>query len=487
MFLLLPSLAFALPAPCHSMSLEPWNSPLKPLPYPSHKAPTKEVRTVIDLPNRALSDNFVLHWGDETSLSVQKQEEILDYLEWSWTHEIEVMQYPAPYGTDHYLFNVYMGSSGSGAPSDAGVAGYYTTDEDGWPMVVLGQYVAENDDQYSVIPHEFFHAVQHSTERYPYSGPSAWYWEATATWMENQVLPDDPNYAVFLFGYAFLPHQSLLFFDYFDTGTIEEYHQYGAFIFPQFLSEYYSGSDWIRDSWVMDLGHEDPFSALLDGFEAEGLDPNAVFAEFAASNAYWDYTHQDWYTYYLDYYATYFSGSDQRVVEQLHPNGTGGWVDSSDVSPLEYASYHHIRLENSTHDTLYLSFEGNETGTDGSEAMWSLTIVRKLGDAVTYDWLGTTSRLNSVPIAALGVADELTLSISLLAGQYIEGEHFDYRYRLVPNPEMSGSEEPTTKQCGCHATPNKPWEMLSGLLLVAGFTRVRRQSRRHPRQSAVHQ
>ena len=119
------------------------------------------------------------HWGDEIDLSSKSRTRSCDHLEWSWVHEIETMEYPAPYGTDAYLFNVYMGSSGDGAPSDAGVAGYYTTDEEGWPMVVLSQYVAENDDQYSVIPHEFFHAVQHSTERYPYSGASAWYWEAT--------------------------------------------------------------------------------------------------------------------------------------------------------------------------------------------------------------------------------------------------------------------------------------------------------------------
>ena len=476
MVFLLTQFAFALPTPCHSMQLEPWDSPLNPVNYPEHKSPSKAQRDVYNLPNIALSDNFALHWGDDLSLSAQKQDAILDHLELSWTHEIEDMQYPAPYGSEQYLFNVYMGSSGSGAPSDAGVAGYYTTDEEGWPMVVLGEYIAEYDDQYSAIPHEFFHAVQHSTESYPYSGASAWYWEATATWIENQVLPDDPNYSVFLFGYAFLPHHSLLFFDYFDTGAIEEYHQYGAFIFPQFLSEYYDGADWIRDSWVDAAGYSDPFSYLLERFEAEGQDPNVIFAEFAANNAYWDYAHQSWYTYYLDYYASYFNGSDHRITDNINANGTGDWVSSSSEYPLEYAGYHHIRLQESINDLLYFSFEGDSIGSQGSEAVWSVTAIRRVGDSASYEWLGTFNAFDSVPLAMLATSDELVLSITVLADRYIEGERFEYQYKLVPTNADNDSEKMNPKGCGCQVADNNPLSTFWGLVLLCGITTVRRRS-----------
>ena len=267
----------------------------------------------------------------------------------------------------------------------------------------------------------------------------------------------------------------MLFFDYFDTGAIEEYHQYGAFIFPQFLSEYYDGADWIRDSWVLASGHEDPFSALKAQFESEGLDPNSIFAEFAATNAYWDYAHQDWYTYYLDYYASYFNGSDHRVVEQLNPNGTGGWIESNPEHPIEYAGYHHIRLEDSAHSILYLSFDGDDIGAQGSEAQWSVTVIRKMGDALSYDWLGTNSSLDSIPISALDVTDEMTLSISLLADRYIDGEDFEYRYRLVPAGDETDPESPSAKQCGCHAVQEDPWAMLPGFIFLIGLTRVRRR------------
>ena len=113
------------------------------------------------------------------------------------------MNFPAPYGTDSHLFNIYLGDSGSGAPSAYGNSGYYSVDNDGWPMIVLNQMILDSSaDQHGVLPHEFFHAVQHACETYDYLGDGAWYWEATAMWIESQIYPNLAEYAVFLFGFA---------------------------------------------------------------------------------------------------------------------------------------------------------------------------------------------------------------------------------------------------------------------------------------------
>ena len=157
MLIVLSTVALALPSvsPCHSMVSSHGIRLFSP--YWFHL--TSHLRSKFERPSTFL----ILHLlttlpfiGVMRLTFLSKSRTRLDHLEWSWAHEIETMQVPCALRNRCIFFNVYMGSSGDGAPSDSGVAGYYTTDEEGWPMVVLGQYVAENDDQYSVIPHASF-------------------------------------------------------------------------------------------------------------------------------------------------------------------------------------------------------------------------------------------------------------------------------------------------------------------------------------------
>jgi hypothetical protein len=108
----------------------PTNPPPPPL-------PNKDTRDAYDTPNSYESENFVLRWGygisDQTALAT------LEVFEATWDVLVDSSDYPAPWGSDSTKFNVYVGDTGGGTPTSYGYAGYYWTDPDGWPMVVLGE------------------------------------------------------------------------------------------------------------------------------------------------------------------------------------------------------------------------------------------------------------------------------------------------------------------------------------------------------------
>ena len=134
-----------------------------------------------------------------------------------------------------------------------------------YPMIVIAkQTVTDQDYMDFTIAHEFFHALQGRTNRYDYDeyGPGAWYWEATANWVESEVYPGSSGNAGFLIGYTFFPHYPVNFFDYPDQGTLQEYHQYGAFIFPQHLTDIEADSTLIRSSWQDTSNENDPMEVL---------------------------------------------------------------------------------------------------------------------------------------------------------------------------------------------------------------------------------
>ena len=100
-----------------------------------------------------------------------------------WDIEINQLGYEMPTSADTYLFNVYIGDTGSGAPQGYGAAGYFTGDNQGYPMIVIAKQTVMDEGYLDfTVAHEFFHALQGRTNRYDYDeyGPGAWYWEATA-------------------------------------------------------------------------------------------------------------------------------------------------------------------------------------------------------------------------------------------------------------------------------------------------------------------
>ena len=469
---------------CFTLTLLPQLQFVVPLPLPPPPpGPDKAERDDYGLPNASISENFALRWGDSADISEADIVRVMDSLEHSWSLEIETLGMPAPYGSEDWLFNVYIGDTGDGAPAVGGVYGYYSTDGQGWPMVVLSQdAVSASSETLTTIPHEFFHALQDAAGTYAYSGDSAWWWEATATWMESVAYPDDPNYAIFLFGFAFLPHYPLSFFDYYDTGSFQELYQYGAFIFPRFIAEQVADPETIIDTWLDPRGHTEPLAPLGEMLAEQGIELEEVIASFSAHNAVWDYVDGSTYDWYLSYYDDFpeYAAYDHRIAVEVDPGGTDGWaLPPAETLPGRYG-YNVLRLAEPADSSLWISVEGDQVGSEGTPARWAVTVIE---DGPTYQTIPITEGAGSLALSEL--SGEVLIVVTALADAASDEEVFEYRYAVDTQPpgaldtgDTGGASAPESR-CGCRGGAGAIW-----LLPLYGSLRSWRRKTMTPSPSA---
>ncbi len=404
----------------------PVRTPLAPAPPPPF--PGKQTRDLYDLPNSVESENFIVRWGDSGSVSQSNCEELLEIMETGWEYEVGVMEMPQPTTTETYKLNVYVGDTGG--PSASGAAGYFSGDQEGYPMIVINkEYLPYREYVEGTAVHEFFHATQWATGAYAdYGyGVSSWYWEATACWVEAEVWPDNPIYAIQLFGFAFIPHYALNFFDYPDTGALQEYHQYGAFIFPRYISEI--AADWtvVRDAWTEGLPSGDVLDELEDQLEERGLELRSVWSDFIAHNATWDYEDGFYYEYFLDYYGDYMD--DESIVNSLEGAGSQEWIEAGDPLPMRLGS-NTILLEDADSGYLNVDFEGDVEGDEGDDAWWTVRLVIEDGNQVSYDEVPLKDTVGSLRTELPSGTDNVYLVVGASTDRSNLDEEFGYRYRM---------------------------------------------------------
>ena len=398
-------------------------------------------------PNSSFSENFVLKWGPD-SLSRATTDTVLDAFEASWDRFVNDMDYEAPVGSDQFRFNVYVAETGQGSLSSYGAAGYFSYDSDGWPMIVLARNALDAEDAGAgTAVHEFFHAIQDAMDTWDYVDLGGWYYEATACWSVPEVIPGDKTYLTFVFGYGLLPNYAVNFFDYFDTGAFTEYHQYGAFLFPRYLTEHVSDWQIIRDSWQRNNSSNDPLQALMDLLDEEDIDFDQTFMDFAAHNALWDYEDGDWYSEYINYYASYFSEWDCRVSDSLPSGGDSDWREAdSGCLPQRYG-YNLIRLNRPDQGHAVLEFDGDSSGSRGTPSSWGLQWAQSGKTGSPYRPVALEDGLAGGDVFCdAGEADELWLAVANLGERFRDNETFDYRYRLEildSHPECGDSPEDT--------------------------------------------
>jgi len=335
----------------------------------------KADRDPYDVPNQRSSENFNVYWGNNGRVSADSVDRLIDAFELAWEIELNEMGHPAPAGTDTHRFNVYIADTGNGAPAGYGAGGYYSTDREGWPMIAIALGSLGTPDYADIAAvHEFYHAVQGSLNTYVYAGASAWYWEATATWASAQVMPDNFYHASFLFSYIYLPQLPVNFFDYPDTGVLEEYYQYGAYLWPLYLSE---RTDYtlIRDSWLDDSGTGDPIEALRIGLADRDLDLDDVWLDHLAANIVWNYPSGDELESWAFQYAAYYPESANVTADIVSASGTDGLIDGpADLAPMRYGS-NAIAINGPVGGPMTVRIEGDPEGDEGSPARFGARLV----------------------------------------------------------------------------------------------------------------
>jgi len=265
--------------------------------------------------NVVYSDRFALKWGPDLTLSDEEINRILGDFAFARDTQSGAWEMNDPTGYGGTYFNVYIGDTGGVVPSVLGNAGYYTLDGAGYPMIVLNKSMVD-DAPYmrSVIVHEFFHAVQHSHEAYFYEDTGLWYWETTASWAQGLAVPESSAFYSFLPWYALQP-QAGLYHHSMDEfgGQPPDLHQYGAFIFPWYISEELLVPEAVLASWRVGSVSDDPLR-ILESILTEDVVAEAL-AQHAARSLTWDYLRGDEFQAHVEGWASHMSEHDHRLTE----------------------------------------------------------------------------------------------------------------------------------------------------------------------------
>lgn len=446
--------ALAAPLPCGTPAFLPLrDGPLGVAPDRAPPAAKAERDAWGTYPHVAASTNFVVKWGDGGAVSQEEVDALLDAFEEGWAVEIGEMGHPAPLGTDTWLFNVYVGDTGDGTPSSNGAGGYYWRDDDGMPYVVVARdSLYYPDYAQGTAVHELYHALQDAVGTYGYGDGNvgAWYWEATAGWAQGEVYPENATYAQFLMGYAWLPELPVGFFDYPDSGALEEYHQYGAFIFPRYVSEVAADRDLVVQSWLDAGGEEDPVAVLAAGLEARGVAFADAFGDFAARNAGWDYADGDVYADSLMAWSGYFD-DNAASADNVGEEGTGGWLDLPEGHAPQRHGYAVVRAHLGAYGAR-IDVGGDPVGSRESPSAWRVTVVEVDDDVMTYHPVTLDGEgEGSVVLRGDG---EAWIVAAAVPDRAESGETFGFAYGVEPGeppdteaPEGGKGEEPAA--CGC--------------------------------------
>ncbi len=413
-----------------------WPGPLRPVfaapPAPPH-AGAVDADPTGTWPNTLPDGHFVLKWGDEGNVDAADAGIVLDALGRAWVAEVEVLGYPEPYGSDTFLLDVFLGDTGDGLPDTFGARGYEGRYEDGRPYIVLHPGLIEERKLLEVTAvHELFHALQDnagSDYRFATDSPSGFWYEATAMWMEQVVVPETDDWYRSVWAYASTIREPLRASFPVDNSARGN-RAYGLAVLPWFLAERLD-DDLIRASWTT-AGEPDVLVVLAAELAARGEDPDQVFSDFAAKNAFWDYPDRSQMFSLVDAHRDHDGDMYRRepalpeapvVVPPAEGPAEGGTV--------------YVRVPLSGfEEKLAIEAEGDEFGDAGSTARWDLRVV--LGDgedpALVYAEL---------PVSRGVLAGELEpggLRVLVLAATVWglgEGERAGLRYtmrRIVPEP-----------------------------------------------------
>jgi hypothetical protein len=139
------------------------------------------------------------------------------------------------------------------------------------------------------LAHEFFHAIHFGMDYTEYEGdkadPRLYWWEMSATWMEEMAYDHINDYYGYLSYYLEEPWLGLQFFSY-DQHRL---HPYGAGLFPIFLTEKFDTSI-VRLTWekCRDYGIGPQFliavNSAIDDLSGGEYDLGKAFNEFAVWN-----------------------------------------------------------------------------------------------------------------------------------------------------------------------------------------------------------
>ncbi len=413
--------------------------------------------------NRLVGDHFVVEWDD--GVDEDDAARFLEDLEYSWEIEVDERDWDAPDGSDNYLLVAYIQNERTGGAyttiksCGGDYIPYIVSGKDSWDDVKWGATMAA---------HEFNHAIQFG---YSYA-PEFWWWEATATWVEDYVYPDTNDWSDYVWGYSANPYIAIGASDQQDQEIF--WHMYGMAIWAFYLDDYQGGHDTVQQTWEDARGDGGQYTrGAEDMVDDLGLDWETLYNDFTARNAVMDYVQQK-----------YFPEVDLHdTVKALPDDGKSSNSDTPQGYGQNYIKFNDGMGEGD----LVVSF----VGSDKTE--WSVQLVESKDDVVNRVVTARTEDgVAEVTLTGYG-AEEVYLVVSPLTAR---DDDFDYAWSAelveaeVPDDTGTnggddtggdGSDDPGPVEisgpvaCGCAST-EPGMAVAGGAAIAAIFAGKRRRS-----------
>jgi hypothetical protein len=405
--------------------------------------------------------HFVVEYDDADQAS--KAERFLEALEYSYTREVDELGWLQPLNEGQYLMPAFIENGnyqGAYTTVDYCGSGYYpyiVAYEGSWSSASWADTMAA---------HELNHALQFG---YGFAH-EFWWWEATATYVEDSVYDSD-WWAYYVSGYTDNPQIAM------DASSQDDqdifWHMYGMAIWAFYLDEYQGGLDTVLGTWEAARGERGTYTfSQEDALSELGLDFDSSYLDFSARNVLMDY-------------------ADQRILPEVDTRGSvdelpaSGGEDGRNA-PEGYGQNYIAIDEGLGEGDLRLVFAGEDA------VEWAVMLVEHDGQ----DMLRVASARTDAGAAELVLEGYGAHPVGLVVTPLAESDNTrDYAYTLdlivpepEPEPEDTGADTDVAEDgegekvgisggCGC-ATPadrGADGGALAAISLLAGAVLARRR------------
>jgi uncharacterized protein (TIGR03382 family) len=411
-----------------------------------------------------ITHNFAVKWKDPSITQAQAQV-VGDALEAAWTKYIGQLGHAPCTGCQQFRLNAYISRSIDNPPIDFG-GGYAWIDDDGYPYFVISRDLLAPGAEATVravAVHEFYHDIQFSTGAYAWeTTPYGWFWEATAEWASQEVLPGEAD--PFVFSGAFALKSELPLYHYgdpFGGDPVEGVHQYGASIFFRFVTDKLSAPDIVVNAWEQGQASSEPLAEVARHLPSDDLP--SLHTEFAARNAIWDHL----FRHHVLGSLALFKQFDPTLDEIAHRVPAAGVV-STQLARAPYGfGYSTIEIERPAAGR----FGVEVTMTPSGPATLAATVVYGAPGSATYTPLVFEGTTGTATIDLPPGVERAYLVVSPTTDERLTGAPIPMTFEVTP---LAPEPEPDDSGC-CGAGSSSPAGSLAlGLVAMIGLGRRRR-------------
>ncbi len=236
---------------------------------------------------RIFTEHFSVEY--DSSVSDNKAEEFGEHLEQGLDSMVNEWGWLLAQGQNNYKMLAFISSQNGG--------GAYTSAENcssggGWmPYIVTYQNVLDGDWSKSMAVHEYNHAQQFT---YGFSH-KFWYWEATATYIEELAHPSDNWWSSYVWqGYSQQP--SIGMEESSQQSQSVFMHMYGMAVWDFYLDQHVGGPELVLEAWKYSRNHGSQYDLDMDDvIEGLGYDWDETYTGFMAANTVFDYDESQYF------------------------------------------------------------------------------------------------------------------------------------------------------------------------------------------------